>query len=293
MNNNDTPLYDDIWNYREPAETAVQFHNLLPGVEAAGDLSAHVQLLTQIARTQSLQHKFEEAHAILDQAEALLTADLSVARIRYFLERGRSFNSANKKEMAIPLFQEAFDLSVATSEEFYAIDAAHMLGIATPPASQLTWNLKAMALAEKTENKRARQWLGALYNNIGWTYHDMDDFEKALELFQKSLHWRQNEAEPKKDIPIRIAKWTIARTYRSLNRIEDALALQQALLVEQEAAESQDGYVFEELGECLLALNRKEEATPYFAQAYQLLSQDPWLKDNEKGRLQRLKTLGI
>jgi hypothetical protein len=46
------------------------------------------------------------------------------------------------------------------------------------------------------------------------------------------------------------------------------------------------------MGECLLLLNRAAEARPYFARAYAVLSQDPWLAENEPERLRRLKELG-
>jgi hypothetical protein len=53
-----------------------------------------------------------------------------------------------------------------------------------------------------------------------------------------------------------------------------------------------NGFVFEEIGECLLALQRGEEAKPYFAKAYEVLSQDVWLVKNEPDRITRLKQLG-
>ncbi|MEO8514209.1 MAG: hypothetical protein ABI543_11655, partial [Ignavibacteria bacterium] len=53
-----------------------------------------------------------------------------------------------------------------------------------------------------------------------------------------------------------------------------------------------DGYNSEEIGECLYSLNRKDEAKPYFMNAYEKLSKDIWLAENEKERLQRLKELG-
>jgi hypothetical protein len=40
-----------------------------------------------------------------------------------------------------------------------------------------------------------------------------------------------------------------------------------------------------------LALGRKEEAKPFFDRAYDLLSKDPWLAENEQKRLERLKEL--
>ena len=53
----------------------------------------------------------------------------------------------------------------------------------------------------------------------------------------------------------------------------------------------QDGYIFEEIGECLFELDRADEAKVYFGLAYGLLSKDEWLKSNEPERLERLKYL--
>jgi hypothetical protein len=55
--------------------------------------------------------------------------NMPVAEIRYLLERGRTFNSAGQKEQSILLFQDAYAKAAERNEDFYAIDAAHMLGI--------------------------------------------------------------------------------------------------------------------------------------------------------------------
>ena len=54
--------------------------------------------------------------------------------------------------------------------------------------------------------------------------------------------------------------------------------MQQELLAENEAVGENSGYVNEELGECLLILEKPTEARPFFALAYEALSQDPWLQ---------------
>ncbi|MGA2229888.1 MAG: hypothetical protein ABSH22_03090 [Tepidisphaeraceae bacterium] len=41
-----------------------------------------------------------------------------------------------------------------------------------------------------------------------------------------------------------------------------------------------------------MCLNRAEEAGPFFARAYEVLSKDPWLSRDERARLQRIKELG-
>ena len=73
--------------------------------------------------------------------------------------------------------------------------------------------------------------------------------------------------------------------------MQEALDQQLALLTEHKIAGSRDGYVDEEIGECLLTLGRVDESHAYFAQAYDELSKDAWLVANEAARLERLKSL--
>jgi len=280
--------FDKFWNYGDPAATERQFRQLLPDAESSGDKSYLAQLLTQIARAQGLQRDFEGAHQTLDVVSKLLIDDLTTARIRYQLERGRVFNSSGKKDQAQPLFLQAWELGQTTHEDFYAIDAAHMLAIVSSADEQMAWNLKALALAESSSQPRARNWLGSLYNNIGWTYHDAGQYSQALNIFEKALHFREEQGQPSN---IRVAKWCIARTLRSLGRTQEALVRQFTLLAEHHAAGTSDGYTSEEIGECLLVLGRAEESHPYFAQAYAELSKVEWLVANELTRLERLKSL--
>ena len=131
--------------------------------------------------------------------------------------------------------------------------------------------------------------MGSLYNNIGWGYFESQDYAAALDMFDKALAFRQAQKKP---VEIRIARWCVAKAYRYLDRTDEALAIQQDLLAELNAAEAKpDGYVFEELAECLFKLGRLDEARPHFRSAYQLLSQDPWLAEKEPERIARLKKL--
>jgi tetratricopeptide (TPR) repeat protein len=285
------PAIDTLWDYDKPQVTELKFRELVPAAAKSGSKSYYAELLTQLARTQSLQRKFDSAHEILDNAKQIIKGgNMPVAEIRYLLERGRTFNSANEKEKSVILFKEAYDKALKHNEDFYAIDAAHMLGIAEKPQNQLYWNLKAMELAENSIDTRAKKWLGSLYNNIGWTYHDLKDYIKASDLFEKSLAWRMNQKDEKGTF---IAKWTVGRALRSLNKIEEALKIQNELLDEvRQKKLDQSGFVFEELAECLLIKNKSDEAKKYFRKAYEILSKDIWLKANEPGRLERLQQLG-
>ena len=287
MSSQNLPDFDTLWDYSHPDQTEETFREVIQRIPQ--NEPAYLELLTQIARAQGLQHKFEEAHHTLDQVEKQIGEKPSRQKVRYLLERGRMFNSSGHPDGARPFFEEALDSAKQISEDFYAVDALHMLAIVAPPKSSLDLNLQAIKLAEQSGQEKARNWLGSLYNNTGWSYHDMGDYESALKIFEKGEAWQRSGG---KVAETRIAVWAVARTLRSLNRIEEALSKQMALKDEFEAAGETDGYVFEEIGECLLALKRKNEARPHFAKAYEVLSQDEWLVEQESERLARLKQLG-
>lgn len=282
-----TPDFDALWDYDDPASTEARFRTLLPRL--ASGSSAHVQLLTQVARAQGLQRRFEEAHSTLDEAQRLLRESFPRARARYLLERGRVYNSAGMLQEALPLFHEALQVALAAALDYEAVDAAHMMAIAAPLEEQLAWNLEALALAEKAADVRARNWLASLYNNIGWTYHDREDYEQALDYFQKALREREAAGEVR---TMRIARWCVARALRSLGRVEEALVIQTDLLDAYEQEGEEPGYVYEELAECNLLLEKEAQARPYFILAYRVLSQDPWLVEREPQRLERLRAMG-
>lgn len=289
MSQNNLPNFDSLWNYDKPEETGSKFREILPLAESSGDTSYLIQLLTQIARTEGLQMKFDEAHKILDRAKELEPEKYETAYIRYLLERGRTFNSSKKQDKAKPLFLEAYDFGLEHNLDFYTIDAAHMLGIVEKGEESLNWNNIAIKLAEDSNDEKAKRWLGSLYNNTGWTYFDMRNYSQALDIFKKNVVWH---TERNSKMPLIIAKWSVARTLRAIGEVDSALDMQMNLLDEiKEKGLEQDGYVYEEIGECLLTKGKKDDAKPYFKQAYDLLSKDIWLQENEKERLNRLKEL--
>ena len=282
------PDFDSLWDYDHPGATEKRFRELLPAALDSRDLPYLTQLLTQIARTEGLQRKFEAAHKTLDRVQKGLDKTDDRTRVRYLLERGRVFNSSGKKEDARPLFLEAFDLALKSKDDFYAVDAAHMIAIVEPTEKQLQWNLKALDLAENSAEEKARKWKGSLYNNIGWTYFEQRQFEESLLMFEKALEVQEQHGDPNK---ILIAKWCVGKTLRMMDHTEEALEMQRDLYEQYQAAGKRSGYVYEEIAECLTVMGEEQEAQGWFAAAYEELSKDPWLA-NEQDRLTRLKELG-
>ncbi|MFI8492383.1 hypothetical protein ACIGC1_05685 [Peribacillus butanolivorans] len=279
--------FDALWDYNQPEETEQKFISLLMQAEGSGNIGYLAELLTQIARSQGLQAKCRIAHETLDRAERLLKEDLVVARIRYFLERGRVFNSSSRSMDAIPLFLNAWELGIQSSEDYYAVDAAHMLGIAeSSPEKRMEWNLKALDYAEKSP--KASCWLGSLYNNIGWEQVENGELEEALELFKRALEFRKVQGTPNS---VFIAKWSVAKVLRLMGQVDESFAIQMELLAETEQNSEPDGYVYEEVAECLLLLKRSEEARQYFSFCYDRLILDNFLATKDPERIERIKEL--
>lgn len=283
------PDFNTLWDYDRPAETERRFRDLLPAAQAAGDRDYHLQLLTQVARAQGLQRQFDAAHATLDHVRSIMPDDLKAVQVRYLLERGRCFNSSGDPQRARVEFERAWDLAREHGLDAYAVDAAHMLGIVEPGDAGLAWNRHAIEHAQASPDPSARRWLASLLNNVGWTYVAMGRCADALPAFEEALRLHRAQGKPG---PIRLARYAVAKAHRLLGRIKEALAEQTSLLSECELAREPDGYIHEEVAECLLALGRADEARPHFARAYELLAKDPGFPPAEKDRLARLKKLG-
>jgi tetratricopeptide (TPR) repeat protein len=227
--------FDKLWNYQDPAATEKTFRDLLPAAEKSGDASHHAQLLTQIARTQALQDRFDDAHATLDSVEKMLTDELKLARVRYLLERGRVFNSSGQPAKAMPLFEQSWKLAEAEKFPRYAVDAVHMLAIAAPtPREQIDWNLRGIAMVEKDPSQKG--WLNALYNNLGESYAKAGEYEKALDAFEKLAAINDNDMHTMKDE---------ARMLRLLGRVDRAADIIRPIADRLEKEGKRDGWIIE------------------------------------------------
>ena len=273
---------DNLWDYNDPSGSEAKFREALTQVNLETDKERYQTLQTQLARSMSLRRMFAEAHQVLDQVEGQMDRE-GIVEVRYLLERGRTLNSSKKQEAAVPLFEKAVEIGNKIRADFYTVDALHMLGIAAAPEARLAWNEKAIAYAEKSADERARGWLGSLLNNTGWTYFEKENFQEALSLFEKTQVFYENAGREDME---NIAWWSMGKTLRMLGRLEEALAVQQRL-----AEKESDGFIEEEIGECLLAQGDTEAARPYFKTAHAILSKIDWVADDTQ-RIERLKSLG-
>src|SRR5438105_6711969 len=152
----------------------------------------------------------------------------------------------------------------------------------------LEWKMKALDLAEKSADARANKTKGLLYSNIGWNHFERKEYQEALFMFQKALQFTDQLGDPLKT---RTAKWSVAKVLRVIEHTEEALDMQRKLFEEYHGEGKRNGYVYEEIAECLLVMGQAEEAEGWFAAAYAELSKDPRIA-RDQNRLNRLKALG-
>lgn len=280
-----------------PIDIERKFKELLPQASGLKDLSIYLQILSQIALAQAMQGHFDEAHQTLDDAEKRLSSIDDLAKVRILLERGRVFMQSGDIARARPFFMESYELSQKHDFDYHTANAAHMIAmVAESPEEQIAWNRRAIELAEHSSVMKAKQWLGALYNNLGHAYIKAKDYDSALDALSESLAFRKEEGyEPN----IRVAKWAIARALRHLDKHQEALNILLPLLEEYEVMLKEDkldiphemlpsirGLVYEELAMIY------ETKTKYYAQlAYKDLATDKWFKELESQRLEHLRKI--
>jgi tetratricopeptide (TPR) repeat protein len=244
------PLIDPkpLWDFDDPAASESRFR----AVAAEAAEPAASLWMTQVARAIGLRDNFSAAHALLD---SLAVSGLGVAReqgdpgaaelaVRLDLERGRLFRSAGDTAAALPLFRSAARRATEAGLEELAVDALHMVALASPPDEQLARNEEALAAARAATDPAARDWDAAIINNIGMVHADAGDFATALGVFEEALAACERIGD---DARTRVAKWMVAWSLRNLGRTEEALARQRALKAELIAAGASDPYVDEEL----------------------------------------------
>jgi tetratricopeptide (TPR) repeat protein len=270
-----------LWDFHDLDESE---RRLRAQLERETDDDGRADVLTQIARLEGLRTRFDEGHRLLDEARALASPGAS-ATAWILLERGRLLRSAGDPAGGLPLFEEAFGISLAGGLDFAAADAAHMAAIASGDLEgRRLWTERGVAVAEASD--AAEYWLGPLLNNLGWAYFEAGDHEAALEVFERALAAR--ERRPEQPGEIEIARYAVAKALRVLGRPAEAVPLLERAVAWSEAAGQPDGFFHEEIALVYAALGRVDEARGHARRALQLLHRT-YVKDAERAR--RLREL--
>jgi len=279
---------DALWDYEQPVVSEKRFRELDERAGREQDAALQAEARTQIARALGLQGRVAEGNQVLDALQPTLGELPPVISVRYLLERGRLIGSGGDPKKSWRWYRNALLLAQRNGLDFHAVDAMQMLANGETGKAALDWNLKAIALAERSTQPHAGDWLGSLYNNLGWVYRDQRDLPKALEYLRKAQAWQETHGGGKR---LLIARWSVAKLLRESGEHEKALTVQLDLERAWNKLGEEDGYVYEEIAENQYALGRVDVARSYFRRALQLLSRDEWLVRNEAARIARLRQL--
>ena len=255
-----------LWDFSQPELSEQRFRAALQ--TASGDDALILQ--TQIARSYGLRKDFATARAVLRDIEPQIAQAGAEARVRYFLELGRTYASATHapeqmtqqdRDLARAAYRRALDEARAARLDNLAIDAIHMFAfIDTAPAEQLEWGRQALAVVEQSTQPAAKRWEASIRNNIGYALHQLGRYEEALQQFRLALELRERGTDAD---ATRAAHWMIAWTLRAMGKAEEALQIQLRLEREADAAGRPDPYVLEELEALYQAAGDTERAQVY------------------------------
>lgn len=255
-----------LWDFSNPDGSEERFRSAL--ATASGNDALILQ--TQLARTYGLRRDFSTAQQILAGIEPQIHRASHEAKVRYYLELGRTYSSATHpaesqtaeaRELARAAFLRAAELAQEGQFDSLAVDALHMLAfVDTTPEAQLAWNRRALALVQFSSEPDARQWEGPLYNNTGCALYLLRRYEDALAEFKLALAAHTRGGNPQK---VRVAHWMVAWTLRALGQLHEAIEIQLSLEEAYGKAGEPDRYVFEELELLYEALDEREKAEYY------------------------------
>ncbi|KAI8579835.1 hypothetical protein K450DRAFT_280539 [Umbelopsis ramanniana AG] len=229
----EVPAFDSVWELSDNSEIERIFDDILQH-KLKDDIAA--QALTQLARSQGLQGKFDLAIETLERSRQ--KSNHVIPHIRYLLEYGRVLRSSGKPDDAAPYFKKAYEAAVGV-EDFYTADAAHMLAILDPttgPTEGRAWSEEALDTARKSTHPPTKLWAAIILNNTAWDSFDQGDYQTALDRFNEATELRRMAVEhketPRTKESYRIARWSAAYTLRHMDRLEDAFTIQKQLLSE-------------------------------------------------------------
>jgi tetratricopeptide (TPR) repeat protein len=272
------------WDFDDLVATETRFREQLTHEQT--DVG-RAEVLTQLARVKGLRGDFDAGDRLIDEAAAVAEDD-AVARARIELERGRLLRSGGDPEAARPLFDAAFRLALDADVTFIAVDAAHMAALVAPDLDGFVeWTEQGIEIAGRSGD--SRYWLGPLYNNLGWAYHDEGSYEPALDAFERALTAR--EEDPDNRLAIEIARYAVGKALRALGRSAEAVPLLEAAVAWADAEDAPDGWFHEELAEEYAELGRDREAADQARAAIPLLERDDPAFAPDENRVARLRSL--
>ena len=246
---------DRLWDFADPAASEERFR--AAAADEAHSAHERAVMATQLARAIGIQHRDDEALAVLDELEAAeregeTSEEAAEVVARVALERGRIAAASEHGDEAVPYFTRAVREAALSGSTFLVLDALHMLAL-NDTGHEEEWAAEGFDILDGVRDPRLKRWGVALHNNLGWTKHDRGDAAAALYHFEKAVEAADEYGTAGQQ---HVARWSVGRALRSLGRTDEALELQRELAL----ARPDDTYVRAEI-EALTAATTEAEPT--------------------------------
>ena len=270
---------DKLFGQRKYAQAGKAYEEAADAGKEAKDNSLLTEAYAQIARMHGIQGSYADGRPWLAKAEKVATAKEPLGWSRYLGVRGRfEWQDEKDNDKAKQTFIEMYDYCKQHELFSRELDAAHMVAIVGTPDEQVEWALKAIAAAEKGEQKG---WLGPLWNNLGWTYEERGEYAKMLEALTnaRKYHYEvgSEHSQLVADFGVATAHWRNGDLKEARKWLEDAFTrAKQRYDDEPEDAGRAEwvGWGHSKLGDLLVseekpaeALEQYKAARPYLIQA--------------------------
>lgn len=208
---------DELFNARKFSEGAEAYKKAVKAAENEGNTALLVRSLCMVARCYNIQGEGAEGRPWLERAAALASPEEPEGWSRYLGTRGRyEWKDEKDNARARQTFIEWYEFCQEHELYSHAVDAAHMVAIVGGPDEQVTWALKGIEAAEQSGDEG---WLGPLWNNLGWTYDERGEHEKALDALRKAREYHHKHGTAQSKL---VADFAVSHALRKVKRLEEA-----------------------------------------------------------------------
>lgn len=279
---------DSIFRTGQYLQSREIYEKALGKAEKAGNNSDMTEAQSMIARTYLILDDKEAGNIWIALAEKIANRDEPLGWSRFLGVKGRFVWQDDNLEKATEIFKEMYHYCHENSLYERAIDAAHMVAITGDYPTQIEWGKKGI---EEARAGKIHSWLGPLWNNLGATYEDGQQYDSALSAYLEAKKYHDRHGTESNKM---IANWAVGHAYRLLEDYNEALKWLRPIVLQSERLKNGEfrGLTLQELGEIDFSQNKFESAHKRFVKAETLLKEagmDSWDKKGYQKLLDRIE----
>ena len=261
---------DQIFRGRETKSALDGYLKAAEAAESERDRSAQVEALAQVARCHSLLHQLDEGETWLQRARRAATPEDPQGWSRYLGVRGIFERERGNRDRAKATFIEMYEYCTRHGLHRRAIDAVHHVAIVAPPDEQVAWAHKGIDAAEKAGDEK---WLAILWNNLGATFEDRKQYDRALEAYVKAREFHHKTGDESARL---VADWAVGHAHRLVGKNDTAMEWLKKTLASARERYTKDpgpetaewvGFCLQDIGEVLLAREDRDAGLRHLKEA--------------------------